>query len=86
MSATRPVTAPDFLLSRPHGSVRTQGAKATFNNAADAVAALRRGELVVGALPFQRGEPMALTVPESVIWRIPPCTRTPSTSPAKAPT
>lgn len=68
MSATRPVTAPDFLLSRPHGSVRTQGAKATFNNAADAVAALRRGELVVGALPFRRGEPMALTVPESVIW------------------
>ena len=40
MCAHRPVTAPDFLLSRAHGSVRTQGAKETFTDPWDAIDAL----------------------------------------------
>ncbi|MDR7329198.1 isochorismate synthase [Corynebacterium guangdongense] len=69
MSDQRPVTAPDFLLSRAHGSVRTQGAKRTFTDGWDAADALRAGEvdMVVGALPFDRSAPAALTVPEHII-------------------
>ena len=69
MPTTRPATAPDFLLSRAHGSIRTQGAKASFTDVWDAVNALERGsvEMVVGALPFDRDAPAALTVPESII-------------------
>lgn len=69
MHEKRPSTAPDFLLSRAHGSVRTQGAKRTFTNPWDAVDTLHRGELemVVGALPFAREDPAALTVPETII-------------------
>lgn len=69
MSNPRPSTAPDFLLSRAHGSVRTQGATRTFTDAWEAVAAVKNGEveMVVGALPFLRGAPAALTVPEKII-------------------
>ena len=69
MSSRRPATAPDFLLSRAHGSVRTQGAKATFTDPWDDVDALRAREvdMVVGALPFDRSAPAALTVPERII-------------------
>lgn len=69
MSAQRPVTAPDFLLSRAHGSIRTQGAVEVFDNPEDAIRALksRKAELVVGALPFRRDHKAALTVPRSVI-------------------
>lgn len=69
MSFPRPATAPDFLLSRAKGSVRTQGAKASFIDVWDAVSALESGEveMVVGALPFDRDAPAALTVPQSVI-------------------
>ena len=69
---TRPVTAPDFLLSRASGSVRTQGAQQTFADTPAAVAALRSGsiEMVVGALPFDKDAEVALTVPE-VITREP---------------
>ncbi|MDO5031479.1 isochorismate synthase MenF [Corynebacterium sp.] len=69
MHTNRPSTAPDFLLSRATGSVRTQGARETFTVVNEAVAALRSGrvEMVVGALPFSPGEPAALTVPESII-------------------
>lgn len=65
----RPSSAPDFLLSRATGSVRTQGTVATFTEVDAAVAALRNGEadMVVGALPFHKGEAAALTVPESII-------------------
>lgn len=69
MSTSRPSTAPDFLLSRGHGSVRTQGAARTFTEVPAAAAALRSGEaeMVVGALPFLPDAPAALTVPESII-------------------
>lgn len=65
----RPASAPDFLLSRATGSVRTQGTVATFTEVDAAVTALRNGEadIVVGALPFHKGEAAALTVPESII-------------------
>ena len=68
-AAERPHTAPDFLLSRPAGSVRTQGAAARFDSADEALHALRhRGApIVVGALPFERDCPAALTVPERII-------------------
>ena len=69
MSSPRPATAPDFLLSRADGSVRTQGSKMSFTDAWDAIAALDRGEvpIVVGALPFDRDAPAALTVPQRII-------------------
>ncbi|MBV7301092.1 isochorismate synthase MenF [Corynebacterium sp. TAE3-ERU2] len=67
--AHRPSSAPDFLLSRAHGSVRTQGSRATYSDPWEAVAALREGRvtMVVGALPFLRDDPAALTVPERII-------------------
>lgn len=69
MHADRPTTAPDFLLSRATGSVRTQGSLRTFQDPQEAIEALRAGEveMVVGALPFDVGEPAALTVPRSII-------------------
>lgn len=65
----RPDTAPEFLLSRPHGSLCTSGVRATFSCVAKAAAALRNHEapLVVGALPFDARENAALTVPETVV-------------------
>ncbi|MDU0478490.1 isochorismate synthase [Staphylococcus chromogenes] len=65
----RPASAPDFLLSRAHGSVRTQGTIRTFTDPWEAVAALKaqEAEMVVGALPFLRGGAAALTVPGSII-------------------
>ncbi len=67
--AGRPESAPDFLLSRGHGSVRTQGSVQTFSDAWEAIDALELGELemVVGALPFDQDCPAALTVPERII-------------------
>ena len=69
MHSARPATAPDFLLSRRHGSVRTQGAAATFTSVAEANRALHSGaaQMVVGALPFDQDAPAALTVPESIV-------------------
>ncbi|AKK10960.1 isochorismate synthase [Corynebacterium uterequi] len=69
MSARRPTTAPDFLLSRAHGSVRTQGARKTFTDPWAAADALHDGDvpMVVGALPFERSAPAALTVPKKII-------------------
>lgn len=65
----RPVTAPDFLLSRPTGSLRTQGALATFTDPADAALALRAGRvgLVVGAIGFEPDAPAALVEPDVVV-------------------
>lgn len=67
-SEQRPVTAPDFLLSRPTGSIRTQGWKATFPDPFEAATALRDGEaeLIVGAIPFDTAHPAALMEPEKV--------------------
>lgn len=69
MHENRPSTAPDFLLSRATGSVRTQGAQTTYTNPWQAADALRAGrhEMVVGALPFNLDEVAALTVPTSII-------------------
>ena len=69
MCPSRPSTAPDFLLSRVHGSVRAQGSAATFTDPSAAAAALKAGEceIVVGALPFSLDDAAALTVPESFV-------------------
>lgn len=69
MHANRPSTAPDFLLSRATGSVRTQGAKKTFTDTDAAINALRTGnaEMIVGAFPFNPDEAVALTEPASII-------------------
>ncbi|WJZ02462.1 isochorismate synthase [Corynebacterium freiburgense] len=66
---SRPLTAPDFLLSRAHGSVRTQGSVATFTDPWDASEALKRGthSMIVGALPFDLTDPCALHVPAGII-------------------
>lgn len=65
----RPATAPDFLLSRAHGSIRTQGSVATFDDPWQAAEALHAGhyQMVVGALPFDIDQPAAFTVPRDVI-------------------
>ncbi|MBC2681826.1 isochorismate synthase [Corynebacterium sp. 4HC-13] len=69
-SEQRPVTAPDFLLSRSTGSIRTQGWKATFPDPFEAATALRDGEaeLIVGAIPFDTAHNAALMEPETVTW------------------
>lgn len=68
-SQQRPASAPDFLLSRATGSVRTQGSLGTFTDPWDAADTLRAGEveMVVGALPFERSARAALTVPERIL-------------------
>lgn len=65
----RPVTAPDFLLSRPTGSLRTQGALKSFIDPADAALALRSGAsgLVVGAIGFEPDARAALVEPDVVM-------------------
>ena len=65
----RPASAPDFLLSRAHGSVRTQGSVRQFSDAFAAIDAIEAGEvdMVVGALPFDQDCPAALTVPETIV-------------------
>lgn len=67
--AARPVTAPDFLLSRATGSLRTQGALQTFADPADAALGLRSGTcgLVVGAIGFEPDAPAALCEPDIVV-------------------
>lgn len=67
--AARPVTAPDFLLSRATGSLRTQGALRAFTDPADAALALRSGAcgLVVGAIGFESDAPAALVEPDIVV-------------------
>jgi len=63
------VTAPDFLLSRPTGSLRTQGALNSFTDPADAALALRSGAsgLIVGAIGFEPDAPAALVEPDVVV-------------------
>ncbi|MDJ0392572.1 isochorismate synthase [Rhodococcus sp. G-MC3] len=58
-------TPGSFVLSRPHGSVTATGVRAQFDDAAAAADALRSGDVdaVVGALPFSRQTPSALTAP-----------------------
>lgn len=67
--AARPVTAPDFLLSRHTGSLRTQGSLRVFPDPADAALALRSGRcgLVVGAIGFEPDAPAALVEPDIVV-------------------
>lgn len=65
----RPVTAPDFLLSRPDRSIRTQGRVTTYPDPFEASTALRsqEAELIVGAIPFDTSHRAALMVPEKVV-------------------
>ncbi|MCS4534813.1 isochorismate synthase MenF [Corynebacterium sp. HS2168-gen11] len=64
----RPATAPDFLLSRAHGSVHTQGVVQTFRDPYIASHALKHNlvPMVVGALPFDPALPAALRVPKTI--------------------
>lgn len=65
----RPVTTPDFLLSRASGSVRTQGIKKSFTSIDDAVRSIKTQEveMVVGAIPFDITQPAALIVPNNIV-------------------
>lgn len=67
--APRPVGTPDFVLSHPEYSVRTQRFAETFTSPAAAREALRSGraDMVVGALPFDSSRPWALGVPEKIV-------------------
>lgn len=69
MCASRPTTAPDFLLSRATGSVRTQGSVASYTDVDKAIDDIeaQRVEMVVGALPFDLDKPAALTVPQTIV-------------------
>jgi hypothetical protein len=66
---SRPSTAPDFLLSRPHGSVRTQGCAGVYTDPYLAAEKLKSGEhtMLVGALPFDLANKCSLRVPEKII-------------------
>ncbi|QLY33188.1 isochorismate synthase [Nocardia huaxiensis] len=59
---------PAFILARPYRTVVARGAGRTFRSPAEAVSAMRGGEVshIVGALPFAPGAPVALWSPESV--------------------
>ncbi|WP_051133575.1 isochorismate synthase [Nocardia paucivorans] len=59
-----------FLLAQADGVVRGQGVRASFDDARQAVAALRDGRAatVVGALPFDPRRPAALTEPERTLF------------------
>lgn len=65
----RPATAPDFLLSRPSGSLRTRGSRATWPDPFEAATCLRDGDadIVIGAVPFDTANRAALTAPEEVV-------------------
>ncbi|EME20376.1 isochorismate synthase [Rhodococcus triatomae] len=54
---------PHFVLSRPHGTVTAHGVADTIADPAEAVARVRAGHVIAGALPFDVREPAALTVP-----------------------
>ncbi|WP_084350961.1 isochorismate synthase [Millisia brevis] len=57
-----------FVLSRPYGTVVARRMRRTFDAVASAVEALRSGAApaMVGAIPFAREHPSALSVPESL--------------------
>lgn len=65
----RPTGVPDFALSHPEHSVRTQGITAQFDAPAPAREALRNGSapMVVGAIPFDAAGKWALSVPDSIV-------------------
>lgn len=65
----RPETAPNFLLSRPTGSIRTQGWTTVYRDPFDAATALSdsRAGLIVGAIPFDTSDDAALTEPIHVV-------------------
>lgn len=65
----RPVTTPDFLLSRASGSVRTQGIKKSFTSIDDAIESIttQQIEMVVGAIPFDITQPAALIAPRTIV-------------------
>ena len=54
---------PHFILSRPHGTVTARGVTDSITDPAHAVARLRAGTPIVGALPFDVRESAALTIP-----------------------
>src|SRR5699024_6982952 len=69
MCAQRPSTAPDFLLSRTTGSVRTHGSVQTYTDVDKAIddTEAQRAEMVVGALPVDSGKPSSLRAPKTSV-------------------
>lgn len=75
-SPSRPDTAPDFLLSRPTGSLRSQGVVELFTSVYDASTHIRNAmseqspddSVIVGCVPFDLAEPAALVIPEKTWW------------------
>lgn len=66
---TRHVGCGRFVLSRPHGTVTAERSTRTFDDLDVAVAALhaRAVPAVVGAIPFSRDHPSALSVPVDLV-------------------
>lgn len=65
---------PSFVLSRRDYSVESRGVGLPFSSLSDAVDAVRAGNAVVGALPFDVSDPIALTCPSELVksegpWR-----------------
>lgn len=65
----RPSGVPDFALSHPEFSVRTQGTTAQFDSPDHARAALEDGSasMIVGAIPFDPEGKWALSAPEKIV-------------------
>ena len=70
MCAHRPVTAPDFLLSRAHGSVRTQGSRETFTDPWEAIEALRSGRVPEPEEHLRRVEAAVGTIRASKLQKV----------------
>lgn len=58
-----PVDRPSFVLSRAGYSIEGRGVECRYRSLPDAVAAVRAGGVVVGALPFDVTDPIALWRP-----------------------
>lgn len=64
--APSPTGTPTFVLSRSTYNVEADGVENAYASTDDAVAAVRSGTPVVGALPFDDADPVALTHPTSL--------------------
>lgn len=68
--SSRPDTAPDFLLSRASGSLRSQGVVTSFDSVTDAYSSLATGcsDLIVGAIGFNPATTCALYEPKNHVF------------------
>ncbi|MCW4354191.1 isochorismate synthase [Hoyosella sp. YIM 151337] len=81
-----PANGIPFLLSRPHGTVFTEGVADQYSSAHTALEHLRSGAIsaVAGALPFSLEEPAALIAPERLVCDAAPPTAEPALLPPMA--